>query len=285
MKRPLKFYIQNPVVGLLLFVKMVYTEALKNHIPKTKESDTNEIMVFINQFRKEGFFDFKGLLLPEKGFNMDLFFNVIWPHLNEISYSKNEIIQLFKEAKKKWGSLAFYSDNFLYLVNKNAIIAHGVTYFCGDCRVTSGDTVIDLGASPGDFSALSVYHGAQKVFCFDPDKSPMLGETSKLFNNKIEVVPKFVSSKVFGSSVTTIDKFCADNKLSQLNFIKMDIEGAELPALEGARETIRKFHPKMSICVYHDLRHSSKIKAFIRKISPLYEFESLGPVLYCTPRK
>jgi hypothetical protein len=284
MKRPLTFHINHPLIGTGLYIKLIYTNALKNHIPKTKESDIEEIMAYINQYKKDNYYDFNGLLLSTNGFNLDLFFNVIYPHLQAISYSKPEIEQLFKEVKKKWKSVAFYSDNFLYLVNKNAIIAHGVTYFFNDCRIKSDDIVIDLGASPGDFSALAIYHGAQKVFCFDPDKSSNLAETSTLHNGRIEVVPKFVSDKTHSNLSTTIDKFCTEKSLTQLNFIKMDIEGAELLALEGAKEAIKKFQPKMSICVYHDLDHSSKIKSFIKTISSNYCFESLGPVLYCTPK-
>lgn len=285
MKRPLKFYINHPIIGVGLLTKLIYTYALKNHIPKTKESDIEDIMALVNQFRKVNYYDFKGLILSSTGFNMDLFFNVIYPHLQETSYSKTEIKKLFKEVKKKWKSVAFYSDNFLYMVNKNAIIAHGVTYFCNDCRINPSDIVIDLGASPGDFSALAIYHGAHKVFCFDPDKSSILSETSEQYNGKIEVIPKFVSDKTSNKSSITLDNFCSEMSLTRLDFIKMDIEGAELLALEGAKDTINKFQPKMSICVYHDLEHYSKIKSFVQSISPNYLFETLGPILYCTPKQ
>jgi hypothetical protein len=45
-----------------------------------------------------------------------------------------------------------------------------------------------------------------------------------------------------------IDDILADNRLT---FIKMDIEGAELDALYGARNTIKKSLPILVISTYH----------------------------------
>lgn len=45
--------------------------------------------------------------------------------------------------------------------------------------------------------------------------------------------------------VITIDSFVNDHKLSRIDFIKMDIEGAELPALQGAESVLLKYKPSL----------------------------------------
>jgi hypothetical protein len=52
-------------------------------------------------------------------------------------------------------------------------------------------------------------------------------------------------------SLTTVDEFVEQEKLPRVDFIKMDIEGAEEPALRGAMRTINRFRPKWSIASYH----------------------------------
>ncbi len=50
---------------------------------------------------------------------------------------------------------------------------------------------------------------------------------------------------------TTIDELAARNTLPQLDFIKMDIEGSELSALQGAESSICRWKPKLAISLYH----------------------------------
>lgn len=51
-------------------------------------------------------------------------------------------------------------------------------------------------------------------------------------------------------------------------YIKMDIEGAELEALWGARKTIAKHRPVLAICAYHTSEHLWQIPLLIQAIIP-----------------
>lgn len=48
--------------------------------------------------------------------------------------------------------------------------------------------------------------------------------------------------------VTSIDNALLGKKVT---FIKMDVEGSEFQSLLGCKETIKKYHPRMAISVYH----------------------------------
>ena len=48
-------------------------------------------------------------------------------------------------------------------------------------------------------------------------------------------------------AVATIDALVAELNLSRVDFIKLDIEGAEREALKGAAVTLKKHHPRIMI--------------------------------------
>jgi hypothetical protein len=63
----------------------------------------------------------------------------------------------------------------------------------------------------------------------------------------------------------------AELHLDRVDFIKMDIEGAERHAIAGARTTIRRFHPCMALCLYHLPDDPLVIPAAVRSIDPNYQ--------------
>jgi hypothetical protein len=68
----------------------------------------------------------------------------------------------------------------------------------------------------------------------------------------------------------------AELKLERVDFIKMDIEGAERKALEGGRVTLAKHHPRLSVSAYHEPDHPVEIPKAIKSAWDGYQTEC-GP--------
>lgn len=110
----------------------------------------------------------------------------------------------------------------------------------------------------------------ERIYAFEPDTTNYehcLEECEKENIKKIEIYNKglwncetelsFQQTGGQGSSIgegkevistTSIDAIVGDNPIS---FIKLDVEGAELEALQGAKQTISRNHPRLAICIYH----------------------------------
>lgn len=69
----------------------------------------------------------------------------------------------------------------------------------------------------------------------------------------------------------TIDDFCDREKIAKIDFIKMDIEGAEMNALKGAKKTIEKFKPKLAITNYHSIEDFVDIPLWINSLGLGYK--------------
>jgi FkbM family methyltransferase len=68
-------------------------------------------------------------------------------------------------------------------------------------------------------------------------------------------------------SIRTLDSL----ELEPPTFMKIDIEGAELDFLEGARNTIAQYEPTIAIACYHAPSHLWKIPQLVMEIVPSYE--------------
>jgi len=89
------------------------------------------------------------------------------------------------------------------------------------------------------------------------------------------------------TNINTIDNIVKE----KVDFIKLDIEGAEQDAIDGAKETIKKHRPILAVCIYHKAEDWYKIPQKILAIDARYKvylrhymegiFES---VLYFIPK-
>lgn len=76
------------------------------------------------------------------------------------------------------------------------------------------------------------------------------------------------SQDVEAVETVSLDEYLAEEKIT---FIKMDIEGAEWRALQGAKKIIAFWKPKMAVCVYHRLEDMWKIPVFLKNLVPEYK--------------
>lgn len=78
------------------------------------------------------------------------------------------------------------------------------------------------------------------------------------------------ASAVSGAGEVTVEADAVDRAAPDATFIKLDVEGAELEALRGAAETIRRNRPKLAVCVYHKPGDLFEIPLFIESLVPEY---------------
>lgn len=62
------------------------------------------------------------------------------------------------------------------------------------------------------------------------------------------------------------------DKRDKITFIKMDVEGAELESLKGAKEVIKRDIPKLAICIYHKPEDIITLPQYIKELVPQYKF-------------
>jgi FkbM family methyltransferase len=174
----------------------------------------------------------------------------------------------------------------------------------GVIEAEPGDVVIDAGACNGDTALYFAYKtGATgKIYAWEFFKENIaVLEKNLALNPELATSISLISEPMWSSSgeevyvtgagasttvsrtkpkgsdavtytTRSIDDFALDQGLDQLDFIKMDIEGAELEALQGAESTIRKHKPKLAISIYHDVSHFFQIPRWIDSLDLGYVF-------------
>jgi len=78
-------------------------------------------------------------------------------------------------------------------------------------------------------------------------------------------------STIYGKGTQSVEVDTIDNLIKEsVDFIKLDIEGAEQDAIDGARETIQKHRPILAICIYHKAEDWYKIPQKVLEIEKNY---------------
>jgi len=207
-------------------------------------------------------------------------------YLSIIEYRKSEFFrQLFQ---KKENAPAYHGYENQYFVND--FFKYGENEILVDCGAYIGDSIEAFSKTVPNFSKIIAlepdsnnfkqlqekYKEAKNIFLINAgawEKNDCLnfsmeeyGPVSRLYKDDKKNNKKIILVNVL--ALDTIEEI----KKSKISFIKMDIEGAELEALKGAKETIEKNKPRLAISIYHYNRHFIEIPEYIHSIVPEYKF-------------
>ncbi len=169
--------------------------------------------------------------------------------------------------------------------------------------VRPGDTVIDCGAHVGTFTRYALARGATTVVAVEPDPLNMAclrenfaqeiaerrviavqvgvwdhAETLRLLrrvnSGSSTVVTQEGSTPSEYIALLPLDQLVKQLGLARVDFIKMDIEGAEVKAIDGARETLRHYKPRMALCSYHQVGDERALARMVLAARPDYRIHA-----------
>lgn len=180
-------------------------------------------------------------------------------------------------------------------------------YEFAGAKINPGDHVIDAGASEGFFVHYALQRGAS-VLALEPVPaladalgktfaveiaggqvrllSVALGAASGRAN--LELVQERIYESRLGSTGIEVQMVSLDDIVGQegVDFIKMDIEGAEMDAVRGGTKAIATHKPRLAIAVYHERENARQICELLRQIRPDYKIRHRGIYAWdgCEPR-
>jgi len=164
--------------------------------------------------------------------------------------------------KKNWSEEKIQNYYNGILLEQDVESSH--RYETADFYVKENDVVVDVGVAEGNF-ALSVVEKAKKIYLFEIDEEwiDVLKITFAPWKEKVEIVCKYVSDKDSDSSIT-LDTFFSDKQ--KVDFIKADIEGAEIAMLKGGQSTLSNTeNQRIVLCAYHKQNDAKEIDTKLKE--------------------
>lgn len=197
---------------------------------------------------------------------------------------------------------------------RQAFDADNHQYFDGDIVVCDENEVfVDCGGFIGDTTEafIAQYRKYKKIYVYEPSGDNILSCKKNLEKypgieirncgvgekHAVMSISNSGSSSSFmgeGEDGNRIEIVSLDEDIREkVTFIKMDVEGFEIPAMIGAKNHIKNDSPKLAICTYHIISDMWEIPKLLYYINPNYKFyirhymetQNWETVLYAIPEE
>lgn len=200
-----------------------------------------------------------------------------------------KVYEMFDEEESKKVFLASIKGNITEQI-EDFRCAPEPQYFLEGFLPAEGDIAIDGGSYDGASSRDFAMQGA-KVYAFEMSAENYQNclPLAEKYNFVIENLglsncegQEFYNQNGPGSgkgrgnivgNFIDLDTYVLKKNLPRVDYIKLDIEGAELDMLHGAAKTIARWKPKMAISAYHKHEDLWTLATYIKSLRPDYEFK------------
>ena len=245
------------------------------NVDKQKNGYLGYPVISLSELEKNHFYDFIVISCDD--------YSEILSDLISIGFNSNQIFILYKLYNKLLNSM--YFDMFNPTDNETFIDAGSYNCFTSikftDWSFDKYSKIFAFEPNPKQYQDclmkttsirdITVYPyglwsaNTELELVFDADKVNPSG--AKIINNQTR-------NTSHNTQYDTVKTVRLDDiiKEQEVSFIKMDIEGSELEALKGAKQTIIKYHPKLAISVYHKPEDILVIPSYILSLNNEYKF-------------
>ena len=207
---------------------------------------------------------------------------------NSSEYVKTYDLLADERSKVEFEKVINFKISFDYTFMLGFTNNHDEQYFDKDLIANIPNIkFVDGGGYVGDTlpTIIKNFPDFEKIYCIEPNDLHLsiakrnfskyqniefincgLGK-EKISSTKQDDLQNNCAHDYQAQEINTIDNLINE----EVDFIKMDIEGAEQDAIEGAKNTIKKYSPILAICIYHKAEDWYKIPQKVLDINPHYK--------------
>lgn len=207
---------------------------------------------------------------------------------NKNEYEKTYTLLKDEKSKEVFEKVINFKISFDYDFMKGFTNNHEEQYFDEDILPRLENiSFVDGGSYVGDTlpQIIKNFPSYKRIYCIEPNTLHLniakrdFGTFDRiefincgLGKEKIENLDDNEKQNNCAHDYQALNINSLDNLLTdEVDFIKLDIEGAEFDTILGAKNTIIKNHPILAICIYHKASDWYTIPSLVLEIQPKYD--------------